>query len=522
MVGLALGAASCAKDLDIGTIDPQANPEFVQNEVFVKQYALLALTGQRGPSGSQDLDGQDEGESGFYRTMFNCNELMTDECAWAWQGDAGIPEITFMRWNSSTIRVQWLYVRLGYNLTQMTYFLDQIEGLTDAESNRQRAEVRFLRALQYFHLLDLFGKAPFKEHFNNDLPVELSGKALYDYIQGELADCEADMADATPNAAEFGRANKAANWLLRARLYLNAEVYTGTPDWTNAKTYADKVINSGYGLSNDYKLVFMADNDQNAEAMKEIIFPIRQDGMRTRSYSGSTMLVCATRIGGMPNMGTTNGWSCIFARQSLVQKFFPDLSAVPMAQDGDTQDTPTSAVIAAAHDDRAMFYSGTGGGIRKLTTDRISGFTDGLSIVKWQNIRSDGAATNDVEYADTDIPLMRLAEAYLTRAEANFRLGDAGAAKDDVNELRRRANATEFNTNVTEQNLIDEWSREFYLEGRRRSDLVRFGMFTTNKYLWDWKGGTHEGQPVSSFYNRYPIPVSELNANPNMTQNPGY
>ncbi len=167
-----------------------------------------------------------------------------------------------------------------------------------------------------------------------------------------------------------------------------------------------------------------------------------------------------------------------------------------------------------------MLYSGVGGGRRKLQTDAITGFTNGLSIVKWQNYRSDGKPVNHTEYPDTDIPLFRLAEAYLTRAEALFRQDKDATA--DINKLRSRANCTRMVETVTEQELIDEWSREFYMEGRRRSDLVRFDMFTTNKYVWDWKGGTMNGAPVASHYNVFPVPVSDLNNNPNMSQNSNY
>lgn len=535
LVAAIFGTTSCINDLDMSPIDPQFKPSFDQNDVFVKEYALLGLTGQKGPAGSQDLDGQDEGESGFYRTIFNCNELPSDECVWAWQTDVDIPQLTNIGWNSSSIRTEWVYVRLGYNITQLNFFMDQTEGKTDEETARQRSEVRFLRALHYFYFLDLFGKAPFKEHFNNDLPVEKKGKELYDYIQKELSESENNMYE--PRQAPFGRADKAANWLLRARMYLNAGIYTGTQDYANAKTYADKVIGSKYELCPDYRLLFMADNDENTKAMQEIILPIRQDGAKTRNYGGSTYLVNGTRTAGMPRMGTTNGWSCIFARAALVNKFFPDLSKVPMLP-GDAEapkdlstdekidafdaqyGTRTVDLIKAAGDDRAMFYSGIGGGKRKVETDVISGFKDGLSIVKWQNIRSDGQPTNHTEYPDTDIPLFRLAEAYLIRAEANFRTG--GDAVTDINVLRKRANCTKLVQSVTEKDIVDEWAREFYLEGRRRSDLVRFGMFTTNKYLWDWKGGAQNGTSVSSFYNVYPIPVTDINNNPNMSQNTGY
>ena len=532
---LSSGVTSCINDLDISPIDPQTGGSFDQQGVFVKGYAMLGVTGQKGIDGSPDLDGQDEGESGFYRTTFNCNELPTDECLWAWQENQDIPQLTSISWSPSSQRTEWVYVRLGYDITQYNFFLDQTESMTDAETLRQRAEIRFLRALHYWYFLDLFGKAPFKEHFNNDLPVEKKGTELYTYIQNELNEIEADMYE--PRQAPFGRADKAANWLLRARLYLNAGVYTGQTDYAKAEEYASKVIGSAYKLCTNYSELFMADNDENENAMQEIILPIRQDGVKTRNHGGSTYLVCGTRIAGMPRMGTTNGWSCIFARATMVKKFFSNLDDVPMLSadveipkglDTDEQidafdaehGIRTEDMIKAAGDDRALLYSGVGGGRRKIQTDAISGFTDGLSIVKWQNYRSDGKPVSHATYPDTDIPLFRLAEAYLTRAEAIFRQG--GDATGDINELRKRANCTRKVQTVTEQELIDEWAREFYLEGRRRSDLVRFGMFTTNKYLWDWKGGAMNGTSVASYYNKYPIPVSDINNNRNMSQNEGY
>ena len=285
-----------------------------------------------------------------------------------------------------------------------------------------------------------------------------------------------------------------------------------------------------------YAQVFMADNDQNPEAMKEIILPIRQDGKSTKCYSGANYLVSSMRIVGMPYMGTTNGWSCNYARPNLIQKFFP-AENIPMssekAPDGATEEeiikldaqdgSDTKSILAAAGDDRALFYAGRGGGIRKLHVEKMANFLDGISIVKWQNIRTDGGTTNDVEFPDTDIPLLRYAEAFMTRAEAKWRLGDNEAALKDINTLRARANAKAL-TNLTEQDVIDEWCREFYMEGRRRSDLNRFDMFVGKKYIWDWKGGVAKGQSVDSHFKFYPIPIDDINGNPNMAehQNAGY
>lgn len=547
---------ACVDDLDISSIDPQSDASFDQWSVFVKAYATLGLTGQTGPSGNGDLSSMDEGESGFYRTIFNCQELSTDECLWAWQSDTDIPQLTYISWNSSSQRTEWVYYRLGVNLTQYNYFLDETDGKDDEESLAQRAEVRFLRALHYAYFLDLFGKAPFKEHFNNDLPTECAGEDLFNYIISELEDCEADMAD--PGEADFGRADKVANWMLRARLYLNAEVYTGTAHWDDAVTYSTKAIESGYYELNTtpiegtlldgdgntqsftfsaYQQLFLADNDENANAMKEIVLPIRQDGLRTQCYSGSNYLVSGTRAAGMWCMGTTNGWTCIFARQALVRMWFDSDDDVPMPPDdaeglssstdaevyaADTEyGTRTEDLVAAAGDTRALLYSGVGGGIRGILAEDITGFTNGLSIVKWWNVRTDGASTNHDEFPDVDIPLFRLAEAYLTRAEANYNLGNTTTAMADVNILRSRAEASLI-TAIDETTFRDEWCREFYLEGRRRSDLIRLGLYTTADYLWDWKGGSLSGTAVDSHFNVYPIPDSDLNNNPNMTQNDGY
>ena len=243
------------------------------------------------------------------------------------------------------------------------------------------------------------------------------------------------------------------------------------------------------------------------------------------------------RISGMPNSYTSNYWSCNFARKDLVEKFFPN-DDIPMASaDDELKDATeeqviakdkekgitTADVITKAGDDRAMFYMGVGGGIRKLSPGKqISNFLNGASIVKWQNRHSDGSAIHNGTFSDTDIPLFRLAEIYLTRAEANYRLGNKSAALTDIQTIQNRAHRKVLSTSADEQTLIDEWCREFYVEGRRRSDLVRFGLFTGSKYLWDFKGGQPGGTGVVSKFNVYPVPVTDIAGNPNMNQNTGY
>lgn len=549
---LALGMVSCADDLNISSIDPQTDPSYDPMQLLAKQYACLSVTGQSGPAGQGDISG-DEGESGFYRTLFNLQELCTDEVAWAWQNDEGIPELTNIQWNASSARIKWCYQRLAFNVMLFNQYLTEQDGVADPA---YIAEVRFLRALHYYYFLDLFHKAPFKTVFSIGVyPEEKGGKDLYDWIDQELTEVEPLMAEvgAYNNTSDYGRADRGAAYMLHARLALNSQVYTDgqVNDLQKAIDYCDAITESGaYDLSRQekngfsgYAQLFMGDNDQNAQAMKETIFPIRCDGLRTQSYSNSTYIIASMFTDGMPYLNGNAKWQCMFSRRSLVDKFFGDPeNQVPMATEAEVAQLPSGAteadvialdgqlgvstedMLTAARDDRAMFYAGVGGGLRQLTPEKqITGFTNGLSIVKWTNYRTNGTVGNNENYYDTDIPLFRYAEVLLTRAEANFRLGHPELAVPDINELRGRAHASTVSTeDITEDFLIDEWSREFFVEGRRRSDLVRFGRFSGSRYIWPFKGGVPTGTGVQSFYDIYPIPSDELASNKNMSQNPGY
>ena len=545
---LALGMTGCINDLDIGSIDPQSSTSYSEEELFRKCYATLGLTGQDGGTGNGDLS-DDEGESGFYRTTFNLQELPTDECMWAWQTDTDIPQITMIQWNSGSIRTQWAYTRLSYDINLFNYYLSEVEDTP--ENQTARAEIRFLRALHYWYMLDLFGKALFKTEFDiYAYPVEYSGEELYDWLDKELTEIEPQMAEmgAYCNDQYFGRADRGAAYMLHARLALNCEVYSDNVDpateYQKAVNYCTQLINcTAYGLSDmpqngnsGYAQLFMADNDQNTHAMKEIIFPIRQDGLRTRQYGGSLMLIAGTRGNQMPDYGLRETWTCLFARRAMVEKFFTSLDGLtaPEAAPGNATPEEVTALdegygttvadlTAKAGDDRALFYGGCGGGKRKVETDAVTAFTDGLSIVKWTNLRSDNTAGSDVSWPDTDIPLLRLAEAYLTRAEALYRIsGNPNDARADIQTLHDRANAGTVPANIDEMYILDEWCREFYMEGRRRSDLVRFDCFSGNKYIWDWKGGTATGTSIDSHYDVYPIPADDVMNNSNMHQNDGY
>ena len=508
-----VAATSCVNDLNVTPIDPSVTQTFDQEAVFAKIYASMALTGQEGPAGTPDLDADyiDEGTSAFIRLLWNFNELASDEAICSW-GDPGIPEMNFCKWTSSHEQLKGLYARLYFIVTLTNHFLEQTDGQTDDSSVKERAEARFVRALSYYYLLDLFGNVPFTTVVSTEYPEQIKRADLYSWVESELLAIESDLYDV--KAAPYYRVDKAADWLLLSRLYLNAEIYSGTAQWDNAAIYAKKVIDSGYTLASKYEYLFMADNDGSGvnDAPNEIILPIAADGVKTYSYGSSLFLIASIHTSGMNDWGTTEGWGGNRARAALVKKFFTD-GIVP--SDADLTDLST-----ATDDERAMFFADD----RTVEIEKYSVFKQGLSVAKWTNIRADGGETSDLKWTDTDVPFMRAGEAYLTYAEAVLR----GAATVDgldaltaVNVVRSRANAKEFTT-VDLNDMLDEWSREFYFEGRRRSDLIRFDSYGGSSYNWDWKAGIATGTQFNRMYNLMPIPSADMNANPNLTQNDGY
>jgi hypothetical protein len=296
-----------------------------------------------------------------------------------------------------------------------------------------------------------------------------------------------------PKTNQYGRADKAAAWTVLAKLYLNAKVYNGTDRNKDVITYADKVINSGYFLKDKYEQLFLADNHINNP---EVILPIVYDGLKTQTNGGTSYMVHAS-IGGSMNpaeFGVNGGWGGIRTTKSFVEKF-------------------------EANDNRGRFY--TLG--QTLEINDLGNFNDGYAFIKYKNVKSDGTPGIHDNWVETDLPLYRLADVYLMYAEAYLRGGGGDAAKalKYVNDIRTRANATPVNS-IDLDFILDERSRELSWELTRRSDLIRFGKFTTSAYVWPWKGNNKGGTAVGDYRNLFPIPNNDLAVNPNLKQNPGY
>lgn len=494
------------------------------NEESTYQTLYRMLASPFDDNGLGDIDNYDTGSTDFVRLLWNLNELPTDE-AMCWWNDPGIPELNWNQWTHQTSLPRCMFWRLYIGIFNANLYLEN----APAELKQRRAEVRFLRALFYFHVLDLFGNAPLMTSTNINLfgryyeyaraagidtsimteeefiskcqayedntvvrPEQVGCTTLFNFIVSELKSCETDLP--VPGSESYARPSKAAAWLLLARLYLNAFVYTGTSQWELAREYAKKVIDSNaYTLCSNYRYLFMGDNATNG-AQHETLFAI---DATQRPYSwGCTTYLIASTVNSNYDNGITEHWGTgVHARGDIVNKF--QLNA----------------------DDRALFY--TEG--RSQVIETFDDSRQGYGFVKFTNVFSDGTSPG-TQFADTDFPLMRLAEAYLTIAEADARLNNGTCTPEGIsmlNKLRTRAHANELPT-VTLNDIADEWAREFMFEGRRRSDLIRMNLFTGGNYLWDWKGGQQSGIAISDHLSRFPLPEEIMVLKSDYQQNPGY
>lgn len=525
---LVAGFSSCLDDLNTIPLDKEelvsevvfGNEIGPYQELLAKIYAGMAISGNSGGDGDPDVAGVDGGsQASFLRGLWNLQQLPTDEAHCAWN-DIGIPDLNHISWTANNVFIKGFYYRLYYQINLANALLRETSeeklssrGVSAEDQNKIkafRAEARFLRALSYYYLLDMFRNVPFvneESPVGSTLPPQIKGNELFEYIEKELLDCEADMIEPFVgyDRAYYGRANKAANWALLSRLYLNAETYIGTAKYTESITYSKKILAENYQLDPVYANIFKADNHNSVE----MIFPIRYEGEDTQTWGGMTFLLSSTEPSDMQaEVNAVGAWQGNRGTVSVLNTF--------QRENLHTSDARFSMVRI----DKTENYD---------LTDPALFTNNGIPIVKFYNRNSDGSLPpSNIAY--TDFPLFRLGEIYLNYAEAVKRGGtggDAATALNLMNNLRKRSYANQGAATISAEQLtldflMDERGRELFYEAHRRTDLVRFGKFTAATYLWQWKGEVFSGRAVSDNFKIYPIPADDIGANQNLTQNPGY
>jgi hypothetical protein len=525
----ALVLTACHKKLDQFPANTLTSEDAYKNldgykRVLARVYGSMVLTSQNAPAtgcfGCGDVKGVDEGFSDFFRNYWTVQDMSTDMAKWKYADD-GLYDIQFNRWDAGNPLVEGLYGRCMLVITFANEFLREstpeklsARGINAETIKPMRAEVRFIRAYMYWVLMDTYGNPGFvteNDPFGTFTPPQIKRDSLFTYIKNELTAIDTDLL--APRTNEYGRADKAIAWALMARMNLNAPVYLSAAEpaitnftayFTEAITYSKKVIDAGYSLMSNYQWLFMADNHVgNTEA----IWTLNYDGVKSQSYGGATFIINGTGSGERQPLVQLNGlggWGAMRATEKIPQ-LFPD--------------------VTGTADKRSLWY--TDG--QSLNMDDYFEYQFGLPTTKFRNRTRSGGYGNDPNrtFSDIDIAISRLAEMYLTYAEAVKRGGTGGSEAQAViylNLLRQRAYGN-TNGNITSYDLnfiLDERARELYWEGFRRIDLIRFGRYSENTYLWPWKGGLRNGTGFDATKRILPIPSKQLAVNPNLKQNNGY
>ena len=547
---VALGMASCVQDLNTTPIDPNSSTSFNQDRMFTKCYSCMAVIGQSGPGEDSDVEDIDAGTSGFYRTIWYCNELSSDEAWWIWD-DKESKELCITNWSGTNTMIRAIYTRLNLNIKYCNHYLTYATRETEEDLNRI-AEVRWIRAFHVFYLMDMYLYAPLITEETSEFPHFLPRHEIYKWLVAELEDLTTALPEVRVSNYRVGRA---AAQLLLARVYLNADVYNKyNKDWTANSTWdkayeaasaviansqhqlvVDKIVTDSGFVYSAYQQLFMGDNHRD-EVMKESIFQIYQDGLYAQSYATSMMLIGANRIQGLNPWGIEAEWHSMRTSPTMVDKFLAPMNidrntAMEMVYD-------EFEMPGVLHDDRAILCSDGMNTGYKFTINGNQAIGDTKYLFDcWAGLKFTGVYSTaslpkysprqSKDWPDTDIPMLRLAEAYMIQAEALFRKGDKGGALAIINDvIRKRANADPLPlASFDEETLLDEWSREFWYEGRRRIDLVRFGRYfgpTADQYRFHWEGrmGGNDGVQffvagTPEYMNWFPVPSEDKRSNPN-------
>jgi starch-binding outer membrane protein, SusD/RagB family len=402
---LCFGFTSCLDDLDTEPKVETSLETLLQKDpnaitgLLSKMYGTFALSGPNGPA-SQDIEGPDAGETAFLRSIVNLQDFTADGVKNRW-GDNGLDQLTTAKsWNSSNKFFRYLYDRVYYTVPQTNNIIKILKVDVDVENEEQIvSELRFLRSLAYYYMIDCFGKGVLVTEADLGALVpkpQASRLEMFNFVEAELLDVESKIGATN----SYGRANKAVVRMLLAKLYLNAKVYTGTERYNDAAIYVKKVIDEGgYSLAPNFVSLFSADNNTSTE----IIFPLIADSNVSRSYGNTTYLVNGSLNSDtmtLSTYGATAGWGGHRATQAWYGLF-----------------GNSALELNSSTDARAKLFW-TGG--HSFEMNDYKTWTDGYPSIKFRNTNFSGAS-GTFDFSGTDFPMFRLADAYLMYAECALR-----------------------------------------------------------------------------------------------------
>ena len=313
-VAAAAMLTACVGDLNTVPLNPTdvtSETAYGADEAGYLQ-GLTKIYFQLVSNNTQDLQVADGGASEFIRAFWSTQEVTADAAKCAW-GDAWVNDLNNCTWKGDVLNdaVYAVYVRTLQGITYVNEYLRQtsdanldlrgVPAEVKAKVQEFRAEARFLRAYFYWAAMDTFGQVPFSTEdtqFGGGYnPPQTPRTEIFNYVVSELEDLASDDSKMPAAQSNYPRADKGSVLGLLARVYLNAEVYTGEAKWAEAKATCEKIYGLGYALAPTHAELFRGDNGENPDARKEMLFAAAYDAENTQSYGGTTYLTLSTLSG---------------------------------------------------------------------------------------------------------------------------------------------------------------------------------------------------------------------------------
>lgn len=439
-------------------------------------------------------------------SYYNLSEISSDEMivppGTSSDADFALIELHRHTWtpNNSVIAKFWIDAYTGVQTANLALFInDELENVTiPAEA---LAEARGLRAFYYFQLLDILGNVQLVTEKSeiNVVPPQVTRKELFEFIESELIELTPDL----EVAPTYGRFSQGTANMLLAKLYLNAEVFSGTPQWEKCRDACDAVINDGrYQLATNYDDNFKPANNESTELLLPAIFSLGNTGIVMDFARRSIHPGQYTPLS--PTVSEFRNWATL---PELYNQFDhnTDLRASAFLVGPQVSETGDPYVTSSGF---PIDYS--------IDIDEAKPYLSGARVAKYL------IDDNDIFGGANDFMIFRFADVLLTKAEALNELGQTAAAVDLINEVRARAfespqplDAGAFTQESLRDQILQERATELFWEGFRRQDLIRHGKFCDS---WTLKNTVDDCEKRQLF----PIPFNALRDNPGLVQNPGY
>lgn len=391
--------------------------------------------------------------------------------------------------------------------------------VSSAKKPKVLAEVKALRAYYYYLLLDNYGNVPIVTNYKETgAPKQSTRKQVYNFVVSQLKK-SIPLLTTTVNQSTYGRLTKYGAEIMLANVYLNAKVYTGTPEWNKVIPLTNDIINSGkYKLAANYEDNFTKNNQNSPEIIWAI--PYDQVNAPGNDFQMQTLKPIQQKVFHMQ----AQPWGGGSSQPQFINTY-------------DTTDARYKDTWIMG----PQYYQGKEviDFVKNVPSLDSTAFNNGFPVGKYQIYA--GEKVN----SDVDFPIYRYADVLMVKAEALLRTGHASEAAALVTQVRKRdfkkdpSHAVvsgsqllkgssydygywkndhvvnpEGGANIKYGRFLDELEWEFAMEGHTRDDLIRFGVYTTKTWF--------NTKPVGKYARLFPIPLSALNTNPNLHQNPGY